>query len=1010
MEASVTGRKDTLENILQELFSADAAIHQVVPNAPRPTVDTGLAALRRRLKLFTFPADKVLDALCAAAASDGKLTRAEFDADLKQLAKTLGIAALSTTREMFDLFDDRGEGILHIQDLAAGLAVLCDTSMAQFVQCACQLYRGPDGDSGFDDIFGLTLSIIKVLYTSGPADWPWPGMLPHEVSAVVSSEFFLRKGLPLNGRVTLHEWSTFAALEETERSNETADGGCWGHLLQGLRKYDITVVLGLLSAFVDQHGGISRPAFVGCMRALFEEDGRCVLSAAETMELKISLTRLYQLLDGDRMGTVAFRDLASGISLFCGNINDASIRAMFEVYGTAEGSIARDCMRKFLEAIFKVLFHVDPGARVLAGNGGRGERVDPAYLAETATAHAFEDAVLNPDGTLGSGNFHRWYSRFVQAPVTSIMNVGEIRYMKGAESFHNLGAAACSVRVSWMPFLRYCCGLVNYRPLMEESRTAAATERRDLYVDDEGMGRNVDLHARLHSKVHPSTSTAANSNEASWTEPDEVPGEPEKIAERSANGSSSKEGTQAEGRLCKRSPDEVESPLSESLEQARRVTRLCNTSVAQVVGVLKDFVNDRGRLARVAVHQCVRRLRTAIENETRDRDTESVGEYEEHARDQSYSSAAADHVINRLFDAVDVHNAGDVNFCEVASALSVLCGDTRQEKMRAIFNLFLGGEESGITARDIATYTTSAFRAMYKLQPSLKGEVGIAPEAMGILTASSMMEGALRKGDGRISPRDFSGWLSDAGSPHGAEGFARDAEPLEPPGNGKVAEDDARPDEDVELRGDREVGHADGAGLLGKQHVVVRARKLLCLDCFNVMELMEILAEVTVTGTVALDDMWRCIGYLLQLGGTREGTAEWDNAFFLTQRIHRAFQDHNGIVGFAALTCGISILCELSVEDKILVAFALFDTDGDGQLTLEELTTCIASVLRVVCAVGQDVKGIANPDRLGAALAAQCFKQAQVSIDEKLGIDDFRLFLGGSRRPSIDARRSEGLG
>ncbi|CAM9111919.1 unnamed protein product [Ectocarpus fasciculatus] len=836
--------------------------------------------------------------------------RAEFDADLKQLAKTLGIAALSTTREMFDLFDDRGEGILHIQDLAAGLAVLCDTSMAQFVQCACQLYRGPDGDSGFDDIFGLTLSIIKVLYTSGPADWPWPGMLPHEVSAVVSSEFFLRKGLPLNGRVTLHEWSTFAALEETERSNETADGGCWGHLLQGLRKYDITVVLGLLSAFVDQHGGISRPAFVGCMRALFEEDGRCVLSAAETMELKISLTRLYQLLDGDRMGTVAFRDLA----------------------------------------------------------------------------------------------------RFVQAPVTSIMNVGEIRYMKGAESFHNLGAAACSVRVSWMPFLRYCCGLVNYRPLMEESRTAAATERRDLYVDDEGMGRNVDLHARLHSKVHPSTSTAANSNEASWTEPDEVPGEPEKIAERSANGSSSKEGTQAEGRLCKRSPDEVESPLSESLEQARRVTRLCNTSVAQVVGVLKDFVNDRGRLARVAVHQCVRRLRTAIENETRDRDTESVGEYEEHARDQSYSSAAADHVINRLFDAVDVHNAGDVNFCEVASALSVLCGDTRQEKMRAIFNLFLGGEESGITARDIATYTTSAFRAMYKLQPSLKGEVGIAPEAMGILTASSMMEGALRKGDGRISPRDFSGWLSDAGSPHGAEGFARDAEPLEPPGNGKVAEDDARPDEDVELRGDREVGHADGAGLLGKQHVVVRARKLLCLDCFNVMELMEILAEVTVTGTVALDDMWRCIGYLLQLGGTREGTAEWDNAFFLTQRIHRAFQDHNGIVGFAALTCGISILCELSVEDKILVAFALFDTDGDGQLTLEELTTCIASVLRVVCAVGQDVKGIANPDRLGAALAAQCFKQAQVSIDEKLGIDDFRLFLGGSRRPSIDARRSEGLG
>lgn len=62
-----------------------------------------------------------------------------------------------------------------------------------------------------------------------------------------------------------------AAQEETERSSETVDGGCWGRLLQGLRKCDMTVVLGLLSAmFVDQRGGVSRPAFVGCMRALFE--------------------------------------------------------------------------------------------------------------------------------------------------------------------------------------------------------------------------------------------------------------------------------------------------------------------------------------------------------------------------------------------------------------------------------------------------------------------------------------------------------------------------------------------------------------------------------------------------------------------------------------------------------------------------------------------------------------------------------------------------------------------
>lgn len=81
------------------------------------------------------------------------------------------------------------------------------------------------------------------------------------------------------------------------------------------------------------------------------------------------------------------------------------------------------------------------------------------------------------------------------------MDVGEIRYMNGAESLHNLGAAASCERVSWIPLLRYCYGLASAGPLMKESRTAAATERRDLDVNDEGMGRNIDLRARVSGLV-----------------------------------------------------------------------------------------------------------------------------------------------------------------------------------------------------------------------------------------------------------------------------------------------------------------------------------------------------------------------------------------------------------------------------------------------------------------------------------------------------------------------------
>lgn len=42
---------------------------------------------------------------------------------------------------------------------------------------------------------------------------------------------------------------------------------------------------------------------------------------------------------------------------------------------------------------------------------------------------------------------------------------------------------------------------------------------------------------------------------------------------------------------------------------------------------------------------------------------------------------------------------------------------------------------------------------------------------------------------------------------------------------------------------------------------------------------------------------------------------------------------------------------------QILVAFVLFDTDGDGKLAFEEVKTYITSVLRVVRALGQDATG-----------------------------------------------------
>lgn len=57
----------------------------------------------------------------------------------------------------------------------------------------------------------------------------------------------------------------------------------------------------------------------------------------------------------------------------------------------------------------------------------------------------------------------------------------------------------------------------------------------------------------------------------------------------------------------------------------------------------------------------------------------------------------------------------------------LLCGGTADEKIEAIFDLFDRGEGGGITRRDLATYISSTFRVMYKLQPGLEEEVTSIP-------------------------------------------------------------------------------------------------------------------------------------------------------------------------------------------------------------------------------------------------------------------------------------------
>lgn len=111
--------------------------------------------------------------------------------------------------------------------------------------------------------------------------------------------------------------------------------------------------------------------------------------------------------------------------------------------------------------------------------------------------------------------------------------------------------------------------------------------------------------------------------------------------------------------------------MQETLERARRDTQLCNASVALAFGVLKDALNGQGRLTRSAVHRCVRQLREPARNSDRRGETEGLADGKGVADESRHNSAAAEDVLDRLFDAFEVHDSGEVDFFEFASALSV---------------------------------------------------------------------------------------------------------------------------------------------------------------------------------------------------------------------------------------------------------------------------------------------------------------------------------------------------
>merc|ERR1719329_1868017 len=101
--------------------------------------------------------------------------------------------------------------------------------------------------------------------------------------------------------------------------------------------------------------------------------------------------------------------------------------------------------------------------------------------------------------------------------------------------------------------------------------------------------------------------------------------------------------------------------------------------------------------------------------------------------------------------------------------------------------------------------------------------------------------------------------------------------------------------------------------------------------------------------------------------------------------------------------CGVSLLCSGGEEDKIHAVFDMFDENGDGVISMDEMFKFLTSVFRVV--LTPNVMAVMNslgvsvdsPQDLASVTALECFKTADLNHDGRLSFAEFKRWFNEPR-------------
>ena len=339
-----------------------------------------------------------------------------------------------------------------------------------------------------------------------------------------------------------------------------------------------------------------------------------------------------------------------------------------------------------------------------------------------------------------------------------------------------------------------------------------------------------------------------------------------------------------------------------------------------VRGFTLKELRDISGLGALPVHD-VFGLFAAAANDAGEIDRDMFGECVAHVADNKLSAGTLDRITDELFEVFDADGNGLVDFTELASGLSVLCGGTRDDKVQAAFQLFDTNGDGVISLEEMTAYLSSVFKLVYATKPELYESLRCGPEELGIVTAQQAFADADANQDGSISFDEFQQWYQ-------AGGFDALA------GVGKV-------------QGGNKTKASEPAAL-----TLVAIKLATGLDQCEVDDVVELFVRgADSEGQIAQAAFVRCFQVLaaaLESNGATVQGGPAERAQVHSQLFALFDPSGSGYADAIELISGLTVLCGGKRSEKVRAAFQLHDGDDDGCLSFDELCAYLASIYKVL--------------------------------------------------------------